>query len=203
MKRTDIPSRAVLLAQMTAWLQKTYGIRVLGGVGFQNAYALAVRRDRADALHLNTLADLAPLAGGLTVGGDYEIFSRPEWRALTTAYGLHFAHQRQYQSDFLYRAVQTGDAEVITAFSSDGRIAQFDLKLLDDPKEALPPYDAVILVSPRRAHDAKFIAALEPLIGAVDLKTMQQANLMVDRVKDKRSPEDVAQWLNTKIGNRR
>jgi osmoprotectant transport system permease protein len=200
MKRTDIPGHAAMLAQMSAWLQKKYGIRTLGGIGFEDAYALAMRRDRADALHINTLADLAPAARNLTIGGDYEIFSRPEWRAVKAAYGLKFARERQFQSNFLYRAAATGDVDVITAFSSDGRIVQFNLKLLGDPQQAFPPYDAVILISPRHAHDAQLIAALKPLIGAIDLKTMQQANLMVDRDTDKRSPEDVARWLDSKIG---
>ncbi|HUB84434.1 MAG TPA: glycine betaine ABC transporter substrate-binding protein, partial [Rhizomicrobium sp.] len=200
MKRADSPGRAAVMAQMAAWLQKKYGILTLGGIGFENAYALAMRRDRADALHVATLADLTPVARNLSIGGDYEIFSRPEWRAVRAAYGLTFARQREYQSNFLYRAAATGDVDVITAFSSDGRIVQFNLKLLGDPKQAFPPYDAVILVSPKRAHDAKFIAALKPLVGAIDLKTMQQANLMVDRDTDKRSPEDVARWLDSKIG---
>jgi osmoprotectant transport system permease protein len=199
MKRTDIPGHAAVLAQMSQWLQRKYGIRTLGGIGFEDAYALAMRRNRADSLHVATLADLGPLSSSLSIGGDYEIFSRPEWRKVKAAYGLNFARERQFQSNFLYRAAATGDVDVITAFSSDGRIVQFNLKLLADPKQAFPPYDAVILISPKRAHDTKFIAALKPLIGAIDLKTMQQANLMVDRDVDKRSPEDVARWLDTKI----
>jgi osmoprotectant transport system permease protein len=199
MKRTDSPGRAQVLTQMGAWLDKTYGIRCLGSLGFENAYAVAMRRDRADSLRIVSLADLATNAPDMTIGGDYEIFSRPEWRAVVDAYHLHFAHQRQFQSDFMYRAVAGGDVDTITAFSSDGRIAQYDLKLLSDPKGALPPYDAVILVSAKHAHDKKFIASLSGLIGAIDLKTMQQANLMVDREADKRSPEATAEWLAARI----
>ncbi|HEX4534866.1 MAG TPA: ABC transporter permease/substrate-binding protein [Rhizomicrobium sp.] len=199
MKRTDQPGRAQVLAQMSAWLNKTYGIRALGSLGFENAYAVAMRRTRADILHIATLADLGAHAQDMTIGGDYEIFSRPEWRAVTNAYGLRFAKQRQFQSDFMYRAVEGGDVDAITAFSSDGRIAQYDLKLLGDPKGALPPYDAVVLISARHARDEKLIAALKPLIGAIDLKTMQQANLMVDRQTAKRSPEETAAWLAARI----
>jgi osmoprotectant transport system permease protein len=199
MKRTDQPGRTAVMAQMTMYLQKTYGVRTLGSLGFENAYAIAMRRARADALHIATLGDLAAHAGGMTAGGDYEIFSRPEWRAVTSVYGFKFAKQRQFQSDFMYRAVATGDVDAITAFSSDGRIAQFDLKLLSDPKSALPPYDAVVLIGAKHAHDKKLIAALKPLIGAIDLKTMQEANLMVDRQTDKRTPENVARWLDKKI----
>jgi osmoprotectant transport system permease protein len=200
MKRTDSPGRAQVLTQMGAWLDKTYSIRCLGSLGFENAYAIAMRRARAESLHIVTLADLAAHAADMTIGGDYEIFSRPEWRAVAGAYQLDFAHQRQFQSDFMYRAVAGGDVDAITAFSSDGRIAQYDLRLLGDPKGALPPYDAVVLVSAKHAHDQRLIAALKPLIGAIDLKTMQQANLMVDRDIDKRSPEATAEWLGVQIG---
>jgi osmoprotectant transport system permease protein len=199
MKRADQPGRAAVLKQMTDYLRKKYGILTLGSLGFENAYAIAMRRTHADELHIDTLADLAAHAGSMTVGGDYEIFSRPEWRAVTSAYGFHFAKQRQYQSDFMYRAVASGDVDAITAFSSDGRIAEYDLKLLADTKGALPPYDAVVLIAAKHAQDAKLIAALKPLIGAIDLKTMQQANLMVDRQTDKRTPEETADWLSSKL----
>ena len=99
----------------------------------------------------------------------------------------------------MYTALVTGDVDVITAFSSDGRIAEYGLKVLTDPRGALPPYDAILLVSPGHARDRAFIAALKPLIGAIDLKTMQQANFMVDRNDDKRSPREAARWLEQRI----
>ena len=67
-------------------------------------------------------------------------------------YGLRFAEQRSYSPTFMYRAVAQGSADVITAFSSDGRIAALDLVTLADPRRALPSYEAVLLVAPRRAE---------------------------------------------------
>ena len=199
MHRSDMPGRGPLLAQMSAWMKRTAGITMLGPLGFENAYAFAMRRDRAAALHINSLADLAAYAGQMKIGGDFEIFSRPEWRAVQAAYGLKFGTRRQYQPNFLYRAVAGGDVDVISAFSSDGRIAQYGLKILGDPKAALPPYDAVLLLGPSHAHDAALIAALKPLLGAIDLATMQQANLMVDRDTDKQTPAEAARWLDARI----
>ena len=95
----------------------------------------------------------------------------------------------------MYRAIADGSADVISAFSSDGRIAALDLVTLADPRHALPSYDAVILVAPRHADDARFIAALRPLIGAVPIERMRQANLMVDRDENKRTPREAADWL--------
>jgi osmoprotectant transport system permease protein len=202
MKRTDLPGRQEILAEMSAWLARTHGIRYVGALGFENAYAFAMRADRARALGIQSLADLAPFAPRLRIGGDYEIFGRPEWRAVERAYGLKFGTERQYQANFLYRALVSGDVDVISAFSSDGRIAQYHLKLLSDPKSALPPYDAVLLVAPIRAGDAPFIAALKPLVGAIDLPEMQHANLMADRDVDKRTPEEIARDFDAAIRNR-
>jgi len=199
MQRTDAPGRKAVLNQLSAWLGQKYGIRDLGPLGFENAYAFAMRRDRAKALGIETLGDLAAYAPRLKIGGDFEFFSRPEWNAVVKAYRIHFALQRQYQANFMYRALVDGDVDVIAAFSSDGRIAQYGLKLIGDPKQALPPYDAVLLVSPRHANDDRFLAALKPLIGSIDLKTMQQANLMVDRADDKKTPEETASWLEWRI----
>jgi osmoprotectant transport system permease protein len=199
MHRTDNPGRQAVLAQLGAWLKAKYGIVMLGPLGFENSYAFAMRADRAAALHIASLADLAEHAGRLKIGGDLEIFSRPEWRAVTSAYGLHFAVQRQYQPNFLYRAASGGDVDVITAFSSDGRVAQYGLTLLADPKQALPPYDAVLLIGPAHAHDQAMLAALKPLVGAINLATMQKANLMVDRDRDKQTVAETAFWLDRQI----
>lgn len=200
MKRSDLPPRQQLLKEMAAWLKRTHGIAYAGPLGFENAYAFAMRADRAKALHISSLADLAAYAPHMKIGGDFEIFSRPEWRSVEKTYGIKFGVERQYQANFMYHALVDGDVDVISAFSSDGRIAQYGLTLLSDPRGALPPYDAVLLVSPAHANDARLAAALKPLIGAIDLKTMQQANLAVDRDTDKRSPDQEAADLDTRIG---
>jgi osmoprotectant transport system permease protein len=95
--------------------------------------------------------------------------------------------------------VMSGDADLVSAFSSDGRIARYGLTILDDPKGALPPYDAVLLVGPVHAHDKRFLESLRPLVGAISLPLMQQANLMVDSDQDKRTPGQTAQWLEARI----
>jgi osmoprotectant transport system permease protein len=202
MKRADLPSRAIVLTQMADWLKTKHGVTYVGPLGFENAYAFAMRADKAAALHINSLADLSAYARRMKIGGDFEIFSRPEWRSVENAYGLRFGVQRVYQPDFLYRALMSGEVDVISAFSSDGRIAQYKLKLLSDPKGALPPYDTVLLVSPAHAHDGKLLAALKPLIGSIDLATMQRANLSVDRDTDKLSPEQAARALEANVAIR-
>lgn len=196
LNRQDNPGRQAVLANLRTELKARDGVVLLSALGFENAYALAMRRDRAEALGVKTLADLAARAPDLVMGGDLEFFSRPEWRSVETAYGLRFRAKRQFQPTFMYRALAGGEADVISAFSSDGRIAADDLVLLGDPRGALPPYDAVILVSPERAGDRRLIDALKPLGGSIDVKAMQAANYAVDRDVGKKSPAEAARTLS-------
>jgi osmoprotectant transport system permease protein len=200
MDRRDSPERQAMLGELTRWMVERYKVRVLGALGFENAYALAMKRERAAALGIRSIEDLARHAPRLSFGADLEFLSRPEWTALKEAYGLKFAEQRSYSPTFMYRALQTGDVDVISAFSSDGRIAADGLELLSDPKRAIPSYDAVLLISPRRANDPLILRALEPLIGAITPQRMQEANFMVDRDTDKVSPKEAASFLARAIG---
>lgn len=199
LNRTDNPGRAAVLAGLKAELARRDRVLLLGPLGFENAYALAMRRDRAQALSIASLDDLARRSPGLTLGSDLEFLSRPEWRAVRSAYGLSFKKLVSYQPTFMYAALRDGEVDVISAFSSDGRIEAEHLTVLGDPRRALPPYDAVILISPRRAHDARLLAALRPLIGAIDVATMRESNYSVDRQTGKVTPAAAAARLDAKI----
>jgi osmoprotectant transport system permease protein len=199
--QSEIKPREEMLADLKAMLAKQ-DITLLGNLGFENAYALVMPRKRAEALGIHSIADLASHASTMAIAGDYEFFSRPEWAALQKAYGLNFRTQRQMQPDFMYAAVASGEVDVISGYTSDGLIAKYDLVALDDPKRAIPPYDAILLLAPKRAHDAALRAALEPLIGKIDVATMREANLRASGNDADSSPTSVARWLWQKIRER-
>ena len=150
----------------------------------------------------STIADLASRAATMSIAGDYEFFSRPEWAALQKAYGLSFRAQRQMQPDFMYAAVASGEVDVIAGYTSDGLIAKYDLTALDDPRHAIPPYDAILLLAPKRAGDERLQAALKPLLGKIDIATMREANLRASGNDANSSPDAVAKWLWGKVGQR-
>ncbi|MGE5183366.1 MAG: ABC transporter permease/substrate-binding protein [Acidobacteriota bacterium] len=195
MHRAPGAPRWQVLVEVEAWLAREHHVRALGSLGFENAYALAVRRDTADKLGLHSLRDLAAHAHDLRLGADYEFFSRAEWASVRDTYGLSFARQASFDPTLLYDAVSRGEVDVIAAFSSDGRIAAHDLVVLDDPAGALPPYDAMILLGPSVADDPRVACALAPLAGALPVELVRQANLMVDRDSDKATPAAAAAWL--------
>ena len=191
MQRRDTPPPARMTAAIDGWLRARRGARVIGPLGFDNAYALAMRPRAGVA----SIADLAGIAPTLRLASDLEFLDRPEWRTIRDAYGLRFADSRAYSPTFMYRALSGGQADVISAFSSDGRIAADGLIVLADPKRAVPSYDALLLVGAARAGDARLRAALRPLVGAIPVAMMRRANLMVDRDRGKTTPAVAARWL--------
>ena len=200
MKRTDVPSHGAMNAAIAKWTQAAAGVTTLGSLGFENAYALAMRGEAARAKGIATLADLTRYAPSLTLGGDLEFLDRPEWAAIRKGYELNFARSRAFSPTFMYDALKSGDADVISAFSSDGRIAADGLVVLSDPKGVIPGYDALLLVGSKAARDARLVAALKPLLGRIDADAMRRANLMVDGAHQ--SPDVAAKWLDRHIAAR-
>jgi len=195
MKHSEVPPRQAIVDGVARWAKQAHGVTLLGSLGFENAYAFAMRGDDAKRRGIRSIADLAPVAPTLRLATDVEFLERSEWAAVKRAYGLSFKSAHPYQPTFMYRALASGEADVIPAFSSDGRIAADRLAVLSDPKGAIPGYDAILLLAPRRAGDARFQAALRPLIGAIPVEKMREANYLVDRDTDKASPDEAARWL--------
>jgi osmoprotectant transport system permease protein len=159
-----------------------------------------MNRDRASALGARRISDLSQFSHRLTLGGDPEFFGRLEWSRVRQIYGLESMRTRGMDSTFMYGAVRDGEVDVITAYSTDGRIAAFDLVVLDDPKQAFPPYDAILLLSPRAARNQQLIRTLLPLVNAVTDDMMRSANKTVDI--DGLSVERAATDLRSRIVGR-
>lgn len=200
MKHEDTKPGWFVLDAVGGWLAEQHGIRCLGPLGFENTYAVAMRRDKAKKLGIRSIDDLAKHAPQMSMGGDYEFFSRPEWFKLRDTYGLSFDRLVNFDSSLMYRAVAEGEVDAITAFSTDGRIAAFDLVTLSDPRAVFPPYDAVLLLSPRVAGDKAVAEALGPLIHGINVDMMRHANQIVD--VDQKTVPDAADWLNQKLDER-
>lgn len=192
LKRTgQIGDRSAVLSEVTNFLRDREGIRIVASLGFENAYCLAMRRTDAEREGVKRISDLTARAGRLTIGGDYEFFSRSEWQSLRVTYGLAFASERSMDPSLMYAAIDAGQVNVISAYSTDGRLEAFNLIVLDDDRGAIPPYDAVVLVSARLANEAPEVAeALSRLDGRIDAATMRRLNHRVD--SEGASPVSVA-----------
>lgn len=180
MNRTDNPSADSVMSAVTRRLDSDFEILCLGPLGFENAYALAARGRLCDSLGISSISDLASHANSLVLGTDYDFPSRPEWASVRDRYGLAFDEIRQFDATLMYTAIGQGEVDVISAYSTDGRIADLDLLVLEDPFEAFPPYDAVILLSPRARHNENLTNALSGLIESISDDAMRQSNRRVD-----------------------
>jgi osmoprotectant transport system permease protein len=187
-EKGNAPGREVALARVKEALKRDHGVEVVAALGFENTYALAMREAQAEKLGLKSLVDLAGKSAALTIGSDYEFFSRPEWKSLESTYGLAFSQQKTMDPTFMYEAVKNADVDVISAYSTDGRIESFKLRVLADPKGAIPPYDAIVLIRAGLGQAEK--RALAALTGKISGDAMRKMNHAVDAAK--KNPRDVA-----------
>lgn len=195
--RTDSAGAEEVLEEVTHRLDREYGILCLGKLGFENTYALAMPREKAKKLGIQTIQDLASHAPGMKIAGDYEFFGRPEWKRVCDAYQLRFAENVSLNSTLMYSAAREDAVQVVAAFSTDGRLAAYDLMVLEDTHRAFPPYDAVILVSPKARRNRDLVEGLRRLVGSVSAESMRLANKRVDL--DHLSPQEAARGLKDSI----
>ncbi len=167
------------LAQIRAQL-KPLGIGVSAPLGFQDSYALAMRQQRAGALHVDNIGDLRRHAR-LVFGFSNEFMQRGDgWPGLRKAYGLPQTHVRGMDHDLAYRALATGAVDVVDVYTTDADIDYYHLRTLRDPKHYFPDYRAVFLYRldlPQRVPGA--VAALDALGGRIDVKAMRHMNAQV------------------------
>lgn len=199
MKRDDRVPGDQMIEEIAVWSQEQHGVKMLGALGFENTYAFAVRPEDARNRSLRTLDDLVAISPEFVFGTDLEFLERPEWATVQEAYPLAFRDARSFNPTFMYPALSSGEVDVISAFSSDGRIAANDFVVLEDSRGAIPAYEAIMLIAPDRGADEKFLSALQPLVGRITVENMREANYKVDRETDKQSPVQAARWLDNMI----
>lgn len=157
---------------------RRYGARWLPPLGFQNTYAIAVRRETAERFNLRTLSDLAREGGQLGAGFTADFIGRPDGlQGLARVYGLAPREVRPLSPAVKYEALAQGAVDVIDGYSTDGLLARYDLVTLEDDRHFFPPYEAAALVSPRLARERPdAVAALTELSGRLDESRMRALN---------------------------
>ncbi|MBZ4666807.1 glycine betaine ABC transporter substrate-binding protein [Mahella sp.] len=159
-----------------------WDIKWLEPLGFNNTYAMAVRRDYAEANGLSKSSDLAKVAEDAVLGCSMQFSERPDgYPGWKEAYGIEFKDVVPMDSGLMYSSIKNNEVDVISAFSTDARIPEFDLVLLEDDKKFFPPYYAVPMV---RTDTLEEIPGLEELInklgGTLDDAKMAELNGKVD-----------------------
>jgi osmoprotectant transport system permease protein len=144
---SPMSDRVAVLNRVRAEFLHRWNIWWLAPLGFDNSYALALRRDRAQALNLRTISDLVHFAPTLKAGFGYEFIERPDGLpGLQQEYGLQFKTVVGMQQTLKYQAAANGDVDLLDVYTTDGRLSVYDFLVLEDDRHFFPPYDAAALV---------------------------------------------------------
>jgi osmoprotectant transport system substrate-binding protein len=160
-----------------------YGVTVADPLGFENTFAMVIRNDDAERLHVRALSEAARYAPQWKLGVGYEFEQRPDGLAgLSAAYGLRFdGPPRTMDLGLLYRALTAHQVDMIAASSTDGPIEALHLAALEDDRHYFPPYQAVPLVRGEAlARWPEMRVALSALAGRVTAEDMRGMNESVD-----------------------
>ena len=164
---------------VNAAVQRAYDRRGLHwgpNLGFNDTFAMIVRRDAT----LRSISDLRGAQQTFQPGFGYEFAERPDgWTGLLKRYELQFAKPpRTMDLGLTYKALASGQVDLIAGNSTDGLIDSLGLKVLDDDRHYFPPYDAAVVY--RKDVDPRCAAAIHSLAGTIDDATMRRLNLEVD-----------------------
>ena len=181
--RTDAQLRSALAEQ---------GIGMTEPLGFNNTYAIGMRRTRAEQLGIAKISDLRQHPE-LAFGFSNEFVERKDgWPAVQSTYDLPQRRVKGLQHDLAYRAMESGDIDATDLYSTDAEIAYYDLKVLEDDRHLFPEYKAVFLYRLDLQQRAPaVIDALKQLEGRIDAAAMIALN---KQAKIQKRPEsEVAQ----------
>jgi osmoprotectant transport system permease protein len=163
-------------------LLRQEGVGMTGELGFNNTYALVMRRDRAAKLGIGKISDLRTHPD-LNIGLTLEFLDRRDgWAPLSARYGLQMQNVRGIDHALGYAALANGSIDLKDAYSTDAKIEENNLIVLDDDLHFFPQYKAVFLY--RFDMDSRAVAALEKLAGTIDEARMRHLNSEAERTKD-------------------
>jgi len=201
LKHAPVADRDSVYRVVTSDYAQRFGLVWGKPLGFNNTFAITVRRRDATRYGLTRISDLARVAPRWKAGFGYEFLERADgFRGLASMYGLRFAAPPiAMDLGLTYRALAEGNVDVIAGNSTDGQIQALDLVVLEDDRHYFPPYEAAPVI--RRATLARhqgLAAALDELAGRFSDAEMRRLNALAD--VEHRDIAGVARdWLNRNL----
>ena len=173
---------AAVFRRVSDEFEARWGLHWLPPLGFENTYAMAMRRTLADSLAIRTLSELAAGAGSRAGGFSPDFIGRPDGLdGLSAAYGIEFRETRSLLQAVKYQALVEGEVDVIDGYSTDGAISRYDLVVLADDRAFFPPYDAAPLVGRALYEELPgAVQVLTRMAGRIDEEAMRRANERIE-----------------------
>ncbi|MED1540489.1 osmoprotectant ABC transporter substrate-binding lipoprotein OpuCC [Bacillus inaquosorum] len=175
------PKKALKIVQNE--FEKRFAYKWFDSYGFDNTYAFTVTKKFAEKEHINTVSDLKKNASQYKLGVDNAWLKRKGdgYKGFVSTYGFEFGTTYPMQIGLVYDAVKNGKMDAVLAYSTDGRIKAYDLKILKDDKRFFPPYDCSPVIPEKVLKEhPELEGVINKLIGQIDTETMQELNYEVD-----------------------
>ncbi len=163
--------------------QKRYQQTWFPSYGFDNTYVFLVSRETAEQYNLTKVSDLKDVAGELSAGVDTAWITREGdgYEGFKEMYGFAFSSILPMQIGLVYDAVEAGRMDIVLGYSTDGRIASYDLVMLEDDLHFFPPYDAASVATDEvLKQNPELREILNKLGGTIDTEQMQKLNYRAD-----------------------
>ena len=181
--------------------EEEFNLYWLDAMGFNNTYTFSVVPEVAEEYGLETISDLVEVSDELVLGAVYEFIEREDGLPGVQEFygGFEFKDVIGLDPGLRYNVVEEKKVDVIDAFSTDGKILVYDLKVLEDDKQFYPPYYAAPVVTEDIYNNyPDVVEALNLLGGVLTDETMQELNYKVG--EEGMDPEAVAEEFLTENG---
>ena len=184
---------AKTLEQAQALFGPKYDIKWYDSIGFSNQYSIAIKNDFAEENKITNMTELGKYAADLTLGTDNSWIERANdgYEGYQKAYGYQFADARGMDVALMYKGIASDDLDVVTAYTVDPQILEYDLKVLEDDQAFFPPYEASLVARNAVIEEYPEVAEiLDSIVGSISTEEMTALIREVDI--NGRSTEEVA-----------
>ena len=194
LERKPITNPQEVYKQVKQAYSQKFNLEVMQGLGFENTFAILIRRQDAEKLNLKTISEVAKYTPQWKAGFGYEFLDREDgFPNLAKTYNLKFSQPPQAMDlGLTYRALAEKQVDLIAGDSTNGLIAALNLFMLEDDRKYFPPYQAVPIFNKNTLKKHPEVAeAIAQLAGKISAEEMRQMNYQVD--SQSRRVEEVAE----------
>lgn len=191
-EEAESTSKEDVYQQAKTGLAAEYGMKLLEPMSFNNTYTLAVTPELANEYQLEKISDLEDVADQVKVGFTLEFTDRQDgYLGIQDLYGFSFDNLQTMEPKLRYSAIETGDINVLDAYSTDSELEKYGLVVLEDDKGLFPPYQgAPLMLTKILEKHPELEDILNKLSGKVTDDEMRKMNYDVN--VNNQSPETVA-----------
>src|SRR5699024_9914927 len=124
-----------------------HDIKWYNPIGYTNNYSIAIKKELAEEKDINALSDLGNYANELILGTDNSWIERDNdgYEGFKDTYGYAFKDASGMDASLMYKGIDSGEIDVVTAYTVDPQLIEYDLEVIEDDEEFFPPYEGSLV----------------------------------------------------------